>query len=136
MRRALQTYTESSIVVLHWPRIIQSQLPCVAKTIVEEFINHPTHPTAVYAYNDDYAIPFMAECIDRGLRIPDDIAILGTDDSPLCEYLRPRLSSIAYDVDAIGNRAVAIISRMSHGEPIEESLLHAPTPRLIARHTT
>jgi len=136
MRRAMQEYPESTINVLHWPQAIQFQLPCIVKTIVEEFINHPNHPTAVYAYNDDYAIPFMAECIDRGLRIPDEIAILGTDDSPLCEYLRPRLSSIAYDLDAIGNRAVAIISRMTNGESIPESLLHAPTPRLIARNST
>jgi LacI family transcriptional regulator len=136
MRRAMQQYPGSTIAVLYWPRVIHSQLPSVATTIVEQCINHPNHPTAVYAYNDDFAIPFMAECIDRGLRIPDDIAILGTDDSPLCDYLRPKLSSIAYDLDAIGNRAVAIISRMSHGKPIEESLLHAPTPRLIARNTT
>ncbi len=136
MQRAMQKYPESTIAVLHWPQAIHSQLPSIATTIVEQFINHPNRPTAVYAYNDDRAIPFMAECIDRGLRIPDDIAILGTDDSPFCEYLRPRLSSIAYDLDAIGNRAVAIISRMTNGETIPEALLHAPTPRLIARNST
>ncbi len=51
-------------------------------------------PTAVFTYNDDYGLLLMGALQDVGLRIPADIALVGCDDLPLCEMVRPRLSSV------------------------------------------
>jgi DNA-binding LacI/PurR family transcriptional regulator len=51
-------------------------------------------PSAVFAYNDEYAFLLLAALQDAGLRVPDDIAIVGCDDLPLCELTRPRLTSV------------------------------------------
>jgi DNA-binding LacI/PurR family transcriptional regulator len=51
-------------------------------------------PSAVFAYNDEYAFLLLTALQDAGLRVPDDIALVGCDDLPLCELTRPRLTSL------------------------------------------
>jgi DNA-binding LacI/PurR family transcriptional regulator len=51
-------------------------------------------PSAVFAYNDEYAFLLLAALQDAGLRVPEDIALVGCDDLPLCELTRPRLTSM------------------------------------------
>ncbi|HSB66289.1 MAG TPA: LacI family DNA-binding transcriptional regulator [Anaerolineales bacterium] len=51
-------------------------------------------PSAVFTYNDEYGMLLMAALQDAGLQIPADIALVGCDDLPLCELLRPRLTSV------------------------------------------
>jgi DNA-binding LacI/PurR family transcriptional regulator len=51
-------------------------------------------PGGVFAYNDEYAMLLMRYLQDAGLRIPDDVAVVGADDLPLCTQLRPRLTSV------------------------------------------
>jgi DNA-binding LacI/PurR family transcriptional regulator len=48
----------------------------------------------VFAYNDEYAMLLMRYLQDAGLRIPDDVAVVGADDLPLCTQLRPTLTSV------------------------------------------
>jgi DNA-binding LacI/PurR family transcriptional regulator len=51
-------------------------------------------PSAVFAYNDEYAFLLLAALQDAGLRVPDDIALVGCDDLTLCLLTRPRLTSV------------------------------------------
>ncbi|KPV51927.1 hypothetical protein SE17_18465 [Kouleothrix aurantiaca] len=51
-------------------------------------------PSAVFAYNDEYAMLLMRALLDAGLAIPQDIAIVGADNLPLGSLLRPRLTSV------------------------------------------
>jgi len=51
-------------------------------------------PSAVFTYNDEYGLLLMSALQDVSLNIPADIALIGCDDLPLCEMLRPRLTSI------------------------------------------
>jgi len=53
------------------------------------------HPSAIFAYNDEYAVMLMSALQDEGFKIPGDIAIVGCDDLPLCEMVRPQLTSVA-----------------------------------------
>ncbi|MGV4983640.1 LacI family DNA-binding transcriptional regulator [Streptomyces sp. NRAIS4] len=49
---------------------------------------------AVFAYNDEYAMLLMRALQDEGLRIPEDVALIGADDLMLGRLLRPRLSTV------------------------------------------
>lgn len=49
---------------------------------------------AVFAYNDEYAMLLMRALQDEGLRIPEDVAVIGADDLMLGRLLRPRLSTV------------------------------------------
>ena len=53
-----------------------------------------SRPTAVFTYNDEYGLLLMSALQNVGLDIPADIALMGCDDLPLCEMLRPRLTSV------------------------------------------
>ncbi len=92
--------------------------------------------TALYAFNDDFALPVMAKLMDRGYRIPEDLAVSGTDDSPASRYFRPELSSVRFDLEEFGSRAVAIIKHMSRTEAVPENLLTPPVPLLIHRSSS
>lgn len=52
------------------------------------------HPSGVFAYNDEYAMLLMRALLDSEMSIPGDVAIVGCDNLPLCNWLRPRLTSI------------------------------------------
>lgn len=52
------------------------------------------HPSAVFTYNDEFGLLLMGALQEAGLEIPQDIALIGCDDLPFCEMVRPRLTSV------------------------------------------
>jgi DNA-binding LacI/PurR family transcriptional regulator len=48
-------------------------------------------------------------CLARGLRVPEDIAIVGFDDIPAAAHARPPLTTIAVDKEALGRRGVELL---------------------------
>lgn len=70
-------------------------------------LDQATVPDAVFCYNDLLAIGAMQAVLQRGLRIPDDIAIVGFDDIEEARYAFPALTTIAPDKGALARRAVA-----------------------------
>jgi DNA-binding LacI/PurR family transcriptional regulator len=66
-------------------------------------------PNAVFAYNDVAALAAMRVCLARGLRVPEDIAIVGFDDIPAAHQATPPLSTIAGDKEALGARGVELL---------------------------
>jgi DNA-binding LacI/PurR family transcriptional regulator len=70
-------------------------------------LDQATVPDAVFCYNDLLAIGAMQTVLKRGLRIPDDIAIVGFDDIEEARYAFPALTTIAPDKGALARCAVA-----------------------------
>jgi DNA-binding LacI/PurR family transcriptional regulator len=69
----------------------------------------PTPPDAVFCFNDLLAIGAMSAAADRGLRIPDQLAVVGFDDIEEGAYANPRLTTIAPDKQAIADTAVELL---------------------------
>jgi DNA-binding LacI/PurR family transcriptional regulator len=92
-----------------------------ARALAEKWKSGP-RPTAVFTYNDDYGLMLMGALEDVGLKIPGNIALVGCDDLPLCEMVRPQLSSVniqssrnaEYIVNSFHNR---IVGKESHDIP-------------------
>ncbi|GAA4871680.1 LacI family DNA-binding transcriptional regulator [Saccharopolyspora cebuensis] len=59
-------------------------------------------PDGVFACTDDHAGLLLGALLDRGVRVPGDLALVGADNAPFCEMLRPRLTSAEIDLDAPG----------------------------------
>lgn len=73
-------------------------------------------PTALMACNDFQGFELAQACRMAGLRVPEDVAILGVDnDELLCEMSQPALSSIALPSARIGYEAAAMLSRLMRG---------------------
>jgi LacI family transcriptional regulator len=66
-------------------------------------------PTAVFAANDLLAIGLMQGVQAAGLRIPEDLAIVGFDDIPAARYVSPALTTVAQFQEHIGQRAAAML---------------------------
>nr|WP_262891705.1 LacI family DNA-binding transcriptional regulator [Echinicola salinicaeni] len=69
----------------------------------------PYPPDAIFAINDAVAIGAMAVIFERGLRIPEDISIVGFDDEPYSKYFHPSLSSVWQPVYDMGMLSAKIL---------------------------
>lgn len=66
-------------------------------------------PTAIFAANDDMAAGVMSSALERGLRIPDDLAVAGFDDSQLSRQIWPALTTVRQPVRDMGRTAAEIL---------------------------
>lgn len=93
------------------------------------------HPvTAVAAYNDDVAIAVLAAARAEGLRVPDDVAVLGVDDTPAARLAAPPLSTVWQAVDAQAAHLAASVVATLDGTPLParpDDLFH-----VVARGST
>ena len=100
--------------------------------VVTEAVNGPTRPDAVLAYNDDYALLALRALVDAGIRVPDDIAVIGCDNLPVAELFMPRLTTVDVDMSAWGRSiADALHQILCSGEGPE--VIPAPTPVVVVR---
>jgi DNA-binding LacI/PurR family transcriptional regulator len=60
-------------------------------------LERPRRATGIYAFNDEQAIVALEVLRDRGVALPDEIALIGCDDSPAAEQMRPRLTTVRLD---------------------------------------
>ena len=92
--------------------------------------------TGVYVVRDNRALQVLGACMDAGIRVPHDIAVLGTDnDEALCESATPSLSSIALDGMHTGTLCAHLLEALMLGiktEPIVDLAM----PRVITRAST
>lgn len=72
-----------------------------------QFMRHPTD--AVFAYNDQLAIGFEAAMRVRGMRIPDDVSLIGFDNDPAGAAALPALTTIDQHADRLGVQAATTI---------------------------
>jgi DNA-binding LacI/PurR family transcriptional regulator len=93
-------------------------------------------PDAVFAMNDDLALGALRVLLDRGLRVPEDVALMGFDDVDECSYSVPRLSTIDPGRRKIAEMAVdLLIERVGErGGATGREL--SPTFRLVEREST
>lgn len=81
--------------------------------------------TAIICSHDMLAYSAMLYCQEQGLRIPEDVSILGHDDIPLCRYTTPPLTTIRQDRVGLGKSAYAALMSQRIGVPLSTHLLHA-----------
>ncbi|MGH8825701.1 MAG: LacI family DNA-binding transcriptional regulator [Jiangellaceae bacterium] len=67
-------------------------------------------PTAVLCFSDAIASGVVRTAEDLGLRVPADLSVVGFDDNPLAERIRPGLTTVRQDIAAKGRAAVAALT--------------------------
>jgi DNA-binding LacI/PurR family transcriptional regulator len=77
--------------------------------------------TALFASNDTVALGAMAALRKRGLRIPEDVAVVGYDDIPLAAYAAPPLTTLHSPAREHGRLAGEILIKLIRGEPVEQT---------------
>jgi DNA-binding LacI/PurR family transcriptional regulator len=72
--------------------------------------------TAVIAYNDEIAVGVLNRVLDRGLRVPGDLSVVGFDDTGLAEMVLPRLTTVRLPASAAAAAAVRLLLELVRGD--------------------
>ena len=90
--------------------------------------------SAVFASNDQMALGLLHGLSTRGIRVPDDIAVVGYDDAPESRHLLPPLTTVRQDFHAVGRAALRTVLDAIEGRPVEAR--QRIVPELIVRAST
>lgn len=94
-------------------------------------------PLGVMAAFDLRGRQVIEACIESGLRVPDEVAVIGVDnDALLCELCDPPLSSIMLNAEKTGYEAAALLHRMMRGEKVEQCCIMIEPTHVVARQST
>ena len=131
-RRGLQ-YSESLVVARSSVDIESTRLGAEAMRLL---LRHKPRPDGLFAYNDPLAIGAMDAILEAGLRIPEDIAVIGCGNLHYDGSLRVPLSSIDQSSETIGERTAAILLGMIESKVRPQAMSVILEPSLKARAST
>ena len=99
--------------------------------LAEQVAAMTDRPDAMFVFNDIGALGFQEGLLDRGVRVPDDIAVVGLDDIELAARARVPLTTVRQPVDEIGAHALdAVLARLRGERPPIRQLF---PPTLVVR---
>lgn len=103
---------------------------------VRRFLELSAPPTAIFACNDLMAIGAMKAILEQGLRVPEDISIVGFDDIALASYLNPPLTTIAQPKYELGRMAAQLVIQRITSSGSREKREIVLESRLVVRGST
>jgi LacI family transcriptional regulator len=99
----------------------------------ERLLALKTRPTAIFACNDEMAAGIYRVAYRLGLSIPEDLSVVGFDDSPLASRLWPSLTTVHSPVRDMGRRAAAMLLDSAGGSSAPDEGQAIFTPHLVIR---
>lgn len=104
------------------------------KLFMRELLASPERPTAVFCANDLVAIGVMKEAYKAGLRVPDDLSIVGFDDIPFASHSIPELTTVSLKCYDVGKGAAELLHGLiSKSKVRRETVIE---PELMVREST
>lgn len=79
------------------------------KLAFEAYLNLKNKPEAIFSSNDYMCLGFLEQATKAGLTIPDDVAIAGYDDLPICSFVYPAVTSVHTDYEMLAKKAFGIL---------------------------
>lgn len=105
---------------------------------MKRILNSGRRPTAVMASNDLTAIGAMGAIAEAGLRVPEDISVVGYDDIQLSAFTMPPLTTLSLPRSEIAKAAFRALLNAQNGgakKPVQGEE-HTVTPMLVQRKST
>lgn len=90
---------------------------------MERLLRRAPDLDAVFIASDLMAVPAVHVLQEKGLRVPQDVAVVGFDDTPAAQLTRPPLTTVVNPVAAMAARAVDMLLRLLQDEPVESVIL-------------
>ena len=101
----------------------------------EKLLQHSIKPTALIVINDLLAIGVMRAAVDVGLKIPQDLSVVGYDDIPFAKYMVPRLTTVSKNAVGLGREAVKLLlARIQEPDRPQQTI--NLSPQVIIREST
>lgn len=111
-RRALES---AGIQFLSDLVVLGDGRPEGGEVAMERLLGLPNPPTAVFCYNDMSALGAMRRIRTHGLRVPDDISVVGFDDLYISQYLEPPLTTVRQPMRQMGRMAMETLLHIFDG---------------------
>ena len=106
----------------------------VGAECAHRLLSLPNPPTAIMASSDETAFGVLDAASARGVLIPDDLSVIGFDNTVESNSVNPPLTTVDQSIEAMGALAAEIVLKLIQGQPWESRLNKVPT-RLIVRQS-
>jgi LacI family transcriptional regulator len=104
---------------------------------LEAWLRSLVPPAGVMASTDLRACMVLDACGRLGLRVPEDIAVIGVDNDPVaCEFRHPTLTSVSRNDREVGYRAAELLDRLMRGAAVGKKVLLIPPDGVVQRGST
>jgi LacI family transcriptional regulator len=100
-----------------------------------KLLDLPEPPTAIFAGSDQQAFGLYEAARQRGLRVPQDLSVVGFDDLPISRWVPPPLTTVRQPLDEMGRAAAQMLGDLIEGRPLRSSRVELST-ELIIREST
>jgi LacI family transcriptional regulator len=105
------------------------------RAAAEQLLNLSEPPTAIFAFSDQIAIGVLHAAMAHGLKVPDDLSIVGFDDTIEAELVTPALTTVRQPLAEMGRMAVSLLTRLLENRRLEALHVELAT-QLIIRDST
>ncbi|MCQ2008688.1 MAG: catabolite control protein A [Sporolactobacillus sp.] len=96
------------------------------KEATSQFLSQEIKPTAIFVDSDEMAIGAIHEIQDEGLKVPEDIEVVSSENTRLVQMVRPTLTSIAEPTYDIGAVAMRLLTKLMNNEKVESITVVLP----------
>lgn len=117
MQGYLQAYEELNLAVRK-DRIVSGRFGLEGgRAMMRTLSTGSDRPTAIVAANDLLAIGIMQEAFSLGLKVPDDLSVVGYDDTPMSSLVSPALTTIHQPIEEMGLASIDLLLKLLNGGP-------------------
>ena len=103
--------------------------------MADDFLDRPDPPTAVFAASDSIALGVLASAQRHGLRVPQDLSVVGFDDSSAATSSVPALTTVRQPIVEMGRVALRTLLQLARGESVDSHHVQLSTT-LVVREST
>ncbi|MFK4084610.1 LacI family DNA-binding transcriptional regulator [Kribbella sp. NPDC020789] len=96
----------------------------------------PNRPTAIFAGSDEVALGVMEAARSRGLRIPEDLSVVGFDDTQVARLASPQLTTVKQPLREMGSVALRTALRLAAGETVDSHHVELATTLIVRDSAT
>ena len=123
------------VVELNEPQACAARTPEYAHPFAKELLSRNRAFTALFAFNDNSAIAAISALQDAGLRVPENVSVIGFDDIPLASYSNPALTTVRQPLQKMGEIAArTLLDRIENRSEYAAEI--AIETELIVRQST
>ncbi|WP_434631293.1 LacI family DNA-binding transcriptional regulator [Thermoanaerobacterium thermosaccharolyticum] len=94
---------------------------------MNKLLKLPKIPTAVFCSNDDMAVGAIKAIYEKGLRVPNDISVIGFDDSEFCRYIIPALTTVRKPIKEVSQKGAEKLMNMLENNENDGERIYIPT---------
>ncbi len=106
-------------------------------TAAKKLLSQKSRPTAIFAANDEMAFGVMNVANQMGIRIPDDLSVVGFDGTPFSTFVIPSLSTIIRQTDEMANLGTKkLLALIEEGPDAAHGFETMVSPRFVPREST